>query len=96
MELKASGTRGGIVVIWDKRKWVKLDAHRGSYSISCMLESNTEVFRWCFTGIYGPHNNPEREVMWSEIAGIRELWEDHWVVGGDFNVVRFESEAELY
>ncbi|XP_070045594.1 uncharacterized protein [Nicotiana tomentosiformis] len=30
--------------------------------------------------------------MWSEIAGIRGLWEDHWVVGGDFNVVRFESE----
>lgn len=57
-----------------------------------MLESTTEVFRWCFTGIYGPHNNPEREVMWSEIAGITGLWEDHWVVGGDFNVVRFESE----
>lgn len=69
--LEASGTRGGIIIIWDKRQWVKTDTLQGSYSISCMLESIQEEFRWCFTGIYGPHTDPEREEMWHEIAGVR-------------------------
>ncbi|XP_070003185.1 uncharacterized protein [Nicotiana sylvestris] len=51
-----------------------------------------EEFRWCFTGVYGPHSNPEREVMWNEIAGVRGLWEGLWVIGGDFNVCRFVHE----
>jgi len=90
--LEASGTRGGIIIIWDKRQWVKTDTLQGSYSISCMLESIQEEFRWCFSGIYGPHTDSEREEMWHEIAGVRGLWDGHWVLGGDFNVCRFESE----
>lgn len=92
MELTANGTRGGIIVIWDKRKWVKMDTQLGCYSISCMLQSTLEEFRWCFMGIYGPHTNSKREEMWDELAGIRGLWEHEWVIGGDFNVCRFESE----
>jgi len=55
---------------------------QGPFSISCILESTQEEFRWCFTGIYGPHTNLEREVMWHEITGARGLWEGHWVLGG--------------
>lgn len=91
MELKEADARGGIIVIWDKWKWVKMVTLLGCYSISCMLQSTLE-FRWCFTGIYGPHTNPEREEMWDELAGIRGLWEHQWVIGGDFNVCKFESE----
>nr|XP_016432311.1 PREDICTED: uncharacterized protein LOC107758975 [Nicotiana tabacum] len=57
-----------------------------------MFESAIENFRWCFTGIYGPHNNSEREIFRHELAAIRGIWEDQWVIGGDFNVCRYESE----
>lgn len=30
-ELKASGTRGGIVVMWDRRFWKCNDFHQGSF-----------------------------------------------------------------
>lgn len=43
-------------------------------------------------GVYGPHTNPEREELWDEIAGVGGLWGNQWVLGGDFNVCRFESE----
>lgn len=42
VELTANGTRGGIIVIWDKRKWVKTYTQLGCYSISCMLQSTLE------------------------------------------------------
>ncbi|KAG5594268.1 hypothetical protein H5410_035500, partial [Solanum commersonii] len=42
--------------------------------------------------VYGPHTNIEREDLWYELAAIRGLWDDSWVIGGDFNVCRFESE----
>uniref|UniRef100_A0A2N9GEX2 Reverse transcriptase domain-containing protein n=1 Tax=Fagus sylvatica TaxID=28930 RepID=A0A2N9GEX2_FAGSY len=30
--------------------------------------------------------------VWDELAGMRSWWEVPWVLGGDFNVVRFPSE----
>ncbi|XP_075103403.1 uncharacterized protein LOC142177990 [Nicotiana tabacum] len=76
-ERKVSGTRGVIVMIWDKRLWKKVDAHQGLYSMSC---------------VYGPYSNPDREVMWSKIAGARGSWDEYWVLGDNFNICRFESE----
>lgn len=69
-----------------------MDIQVGTFSISCMMESLQEDFKWCFTGIYGPHTSPKREELWHEIAGIRGIWDSPWVLGGDFNVCRFESE----
>jgi len=95
-ELKANGTRGGIIILWDKRNWVNISTHQGIYTVSCMLESVQENFRWCFTRVYGPHTNIEREDLWYELAAIRGVWDDSWVIGGDFNVCRFESEIQLH
>lgn len=57
-----------------------------------MFENVLEEFRWCYTGVYGPHTNPDREVLWLELAALRGIWDEQWVIGGDFNVCRFESE----
>uniref|UniRef100_A0A1S3X8E2 Uncharacterized protein n=1 Tax=Nicotiana tabacum TaxID=4097 RepID=A0A1S3X8E2_TOBAC len=65
------------------------DTHQGYYTLSCMLESLHEQFR---SGVYGPHTNPEREELWLELAAIRSIWNEQWVIGGDFNVCRYESE----
>ncbi|XP_059310209.1 uncharacterized protein LOC132061397 [Lycium ferocissimum] len=92
VELQSPGRSGGIIVMWDKRQWSIREVQRGCYTISCMLESTQEEFRWCFTGVYGPHSNIERELLWHELAAIRGLWDEQWVIGGDLNVCRFESE----
>lgn len=34
----------------------------------------------------------DREVLWLELAALRGIWDEQWVIGGDFNVCRFESE----
>lgn len=78
--------------MWDKRNWNCTEVKQGVYPLSCFLESRQENFRWAFTGVYGPHSNPEREDFWQELAAVRGLWGESLVVGGDFNVCRFESE----
>lgn len=74
------------------RVWNCIDNHLGTYSISCLLDSRSENFRWGFTGVYGPHTNLEREDLWNELGAVRGIWEDQWVICGGFNVCRFESE----
>lgn len=44
-ELQAIDSRGGAVILWDKRNWNCIDIHQGSYTISSMLESAHEDFR---------------------------------------------------
>jgi hypothetical protein len=45
-----------------------------------------------FMGVYGPHDVSARRVFWEEMSGVHSWWDVPWVVGGDFNVVRFPSE----
>lgn len=93
VELKASGTRGGVIVLWDKRRWKCVDSQGGSYSLSHVCwrvcrKNSDGVSR----GVYGPHTNPERREMWHELAAIKGLWSEQWVIGGDFNTCIYESE----
>jgi hypothetical protein len=47
---------------------------------------------WAFSGVYGPNINRERLTMWEELAGVASWWGVQWVVGGDFNAIKFPSE----
>lgn len=92
-EVKAIGTKGGLLILWDKRALNSVESEVGAFSLSRRFESTSENFNWVFTRVYGPHTNPEREDLWLELASIRGLWSDLWVIGGDFNVCRFEGEG---
>lgn len=91
-ELQSCGSSGGILVLWDKRFWSCVDVQVGTFSISCRFEHLYEDFKFVFTGVYGPHTNPERAKLWQELAAIRGLWPEQWVIGGDLNVCRFVNE----
>uniref|UniRef100_A0A2N9GTP0 Endonuclease/exonuclease/phosphatase domain-containing protein n=1 Tax=Fagus sylvatica TaxID=28930 RepID=A0A2N9GTP0_FAGSY len=43
-------------------------------------------------GVYGPHDLSARRNFWDEMSGVESWWDVPWVVGGDFNVVRYPSE----
>lgn len=86
VELKVSSNRGGIIILWDKRQWSSIDAHQGQPTMSAMMEGVQTDFRFCFTCVYGTHTNWERDDFWNELAGVRGLWNESWVIGRDFNV----------
>lgn len=49
---------------------------------------------WVATSVYGPNNANDRGVFWAELNHVAGLWNHPWVVGGDFNVIRFPSEKK--
>uniref|UniRef100_A0A2N9J9F5 Reverse transcriptase domain-containing protein n=1 Tax=Fagus sylvatica TaxID=28930 RepID=A0A2N9J9F5_FAGSY len=88
----SNGASGGLLILWDKRCLEKVDEALGLHTASCKFRCVASGFEWAFTGVYGPHDVSARRVFWEEMAGVHSWWDVPWVVGGDFNVVRFPSE----
>uniref|UniRef100_A0A2N9GXK7 Reverse transcriptase domain-containing protein n=1 Tax=Fagus sylvatica TaxID=28930 RepID=A0A2N9GXK7_FAGSY len=64
----------------------------GIHHVDWLYLGSEDQTDWAFSGVYGPNINRERDIMWEELAGVASWWGVPWVVGGDFNVVRFPSE----
>jgi hypothetical protein len=89
--LGSEGASGGILFLWDRRVVERIDSAVGHY-ISCKFRNVLDQKDWAFFGVYGPNINRERNVMWEELAGVASWWGVPWIVGGDFNAVRFPLE----
>lgn len=86
------GSRGGLLLFWNKN----VDVYLRSYSFNhinvyvCWNE-----VKWCFTGCYAPSNPYDRIAFWDLLLKLNCLRGDinePWLLGGDFNEIRFESE----
>lgn len=93
-QLEASGTRGGIVILWDSIIWEGEVSSSGAYSISCKFSGKSQDFTWHLSSVYAPNDRKEREKVWWELVGARGLFSGPWVVCGDFNTVGFPSEKK--
>ena len=89
--LPALGRSGGILVMWDVRTVTIKEALVGEFSVSVLVGDETRG-DWWFSGIYGPTKRRIRKEFWDELSGLKEICNDRWCVGGDFNVVRRVSE----
>jgi len=52
--LKAIGSAGGELVLWNTNTFQLISSLSGGFSIIRFLQMNSS-FSWAFTGIYGPH-----------------------------------------
>ena len=95
-QLEASGTRGGILIMWNGKLCSGEISSLGTYSITCNLIGINEDLIWFLTCIYAPTSREERkEVLW-EVGSARGLFDGPWVVCGDFNTARFPSKKKNY
>jgi endonuclease/exonuclease/phosphatase family metal-dependent hydrolase len=68
--LESVGASGGILLMWDNRVVERLEEAVGTLSISCKFQNVSSGFEWAFSGVYGPHRNAERRLLWEELSGI--------------------------
>jgi len=90
--LQASGTKEGIMMLWDSRLWRGEVLEIGSYILTCKFEAMLQDYKCHITGVYAPNCRFEREHVWEEIGAVRSLFEGPWAVCDDFNVTRFPPE----
>lgn len=85
------GSSGGIVVFWNTQKVSMVNSAVGVFSVSIQIEESAGNC-WWLSSIYGPCKHRDRRSFWEELADLYGLCGDNWCLGGDFNVVRFNSE----
>ncbi|KAG5582499.1 hypothetical protein H5410_053126 [Solanum commersonii] len=70
--LEASGTRGGILFMWDERVWKEEVLEIGMHSITCKFKSQLQSFKCHITGVYAPNCYKERRMVWDELGSVRD------------------------
>jgi hypothetical protein len=60
--------------------------------VACSFRNYADNFTWAFAGVYGPNLDPLRRSLGDELAGLLNLRDLPWCIGGNFNVIRFPCE----
>ena len=55
--LDAVQTSGGVLLVWDKRVFEKMDVIVGKFSVSVLLRGVMDDFIWTCTGVFGPNDD---------------------------------------
>lgn len=87
--IPSCGLIGAILCAWNPCKVCKVKEIIGNFSISIILKDIALGCEWMLTRVYGPTNTTNRDAFWEELLEVRERWSVPWVVGGNFNVIRF-------
>nr|GFA41372.1 RNA-directed DNA polymerase, eukaryota [Tanacetum cinerariifolium] len=86
------GFSGGILWIWDLRKFVKdNETISDSFLAICgaWVSSSTKLL---IVSVYAPTDFSKKKILWDYIAHMIQSWEGECVILGYFNEVRFEHE----
>ena len=91
----SSGASGGILIAWNEAYWQKEDEFVGRYSVSVLFKDARHNTEWVASSIYGPTNIDDEADFWAELSHVAGIWNCPWILGGDFNVIRFPNEKEV-
>lgn len=89
-----SGTRGGLLLYWNGNVNVVLRSYSRSH-----IDVNVcwETLMWRFTRCYGPSKYDNRKPFWDllrKLHSLRNIEDECWVLGGDFNEIMYENEKK--
>ena len=90
--LDAVQTSRGILLIWDKRVFEKLDVIVGQFFVSVLLRGVVDDFVWACIGVYGPNDDGQQSILWEDLSQVRARWPIAWCLVGNFNVIRYPCE----
>ncbi|XP_035836083.1 uncharacterized protein LOC110888901 [Helianthus annuus] len=88
----ASGLSGGLVCVWDD----SLFSLEGSNKNKNFLHIRGKI-SGCnsvvnFLNVYAPQGIPAKKEVWDLLGVLIDSYDGFWVIGGDFNAVRFREE----
>ncbi|XP_026459532.1 uncharacterized protein LOC113360212 [Papaver somniferum] len=89
--LASEGASGGIIVMW-KEGVVQMEDHLlGAFTI-IKFRNLTDDFVWVFTVVYGTSDAGYYSQFWQELRDIRLIFDEPWMLGGDFNATLSADE----
>lgn len=86
------GALGGIIIVCNGDIYNLVDTVEGIFTLTTVLSRKMDVWQQIVTLVYGPNDQHRRPDLWREIKGVREQSNMPWIIGGDFDAVRFMDE----
>ena len=90
--LDANHSAGGVLMMWDRRVFEKVDCSVGSSSVSINFKGVVDGSDWFCARVYGPTDDSLRDALWEELDSMKVHWSLAWCLIGDFNVIRYPAE----
>ncbi|XP_071741927.1 uncharacterized protein [Rutidosis leptorrhynchoides] len=93
IQKEAVGNSGGMLIIWDTKSFVVDSAAGNEFYLAIRgkwFGTNNEVI---IVNVYGPHNDCAKKKMWEALDNLMGNFDVGWVLCGDFNEVREESDC---
>jgi len=95
LEVKENNTAGGILTLWNPKKFGILAAEASRNHLSMVIQPLGGKECYMITNVYGPQHLEDKLRL---ITSLEELREKHlvmpWILGGDFNMIRSLTEKK--
>ncbi|GJW04159.1 RNA-directed DNA polymerase, eukaryota, reverse transcriptase zinc-binding domain protein, partial [Tanacetum coccineum] len=92
VECPSNGRSGGLVSIWDPNVFSKINELQFENFLieeGNWIASHTHCF---MINVYAPQEDRKKETLWNKILEFMNINQGHYIIFGDFNVVRYASE----
>jgi hypothetical protein len=83
----AVGTKGGILVLWDKSCVQASNVTIGVYCISLTITHIRDGTSFRLTSIYGPTQHSRKEAFFTELVAQKPPVGTRWLANDDFNQI---------
>jgi hypothetical protein len=73
LDLFASGTRGGIMLLWDSSVFTVDEVHVSRFAITSRLSPVLGGAPWTITAVYGPNDDADKILFLQELVRLRSV-----------------------
>ncbi|KAK1660876.1 hypothetical protein QYE76_049035 [Lolium multiflorum] len=91
-QLSAEGTRGGVLLFWDKEIYTVTNVTTASFSITAKFTERASNVSWHLTTVYGPADDERKLSFLNELVQIHGRISGPWMVIGDFNLILHDQD----
>ncbi|XP_071704285.1 uncharacterized protein [Rutidosis leptorrhynchoides] len=90
----AIGLSGGTILIWNPLKFDVSQAVEKDFFLVIKGKWEGKTSETIVINVYGPHNDNLKQKFWESLENIMQVDIEDWIICGDFNEVRKDSERQ--
>ncbi|OAY81165.1 putative ribonuclease H protein [Ananas comosus] len=87
-------TSGDLITCWNSNRFSCNEVSERTYSLTLLLTHLTSGKTFYLTNVYGPPNWDGKEAFWLELLSLKDVCTNSWVICGDFNCIKNQSERK--
>jgi hypothetical protein len=92
--IPSMGRTGGLVSAFETDRFDVGQRDKGEFILKHIVWDKLLEAKWCLLNIYGPPHEEKREIFLSEMASFCIKIPFPYLIGSDFNIIRFSFEKK--